>query len=102
MARGGARTGAGRKPGSQTRVDRELRERALADAQETPLEYMLRIMRDSGVDPGRRDDMAKAAAPYVHAKLASVEHGGPNGGAIKHAMTIGWMTKEEAENRGWA
>jgi hypothetical protein len=63
---------------------------------------MLRVMRDDSAETSRRDDMAKAAAPYVHAKLASVEHGGEGGGAIKHAMTIGWMTKEEAENRGWA
>lgn len=37
-----------------------------------PLEFMLQIMRDPGADRTERLDMAKAAAPYVHAKLSSV------------------------------
>jgi hypothetical protein len=39
-----------------------------------PLQYMLSIMRDPTVDDDRRDEMAKAAAPYLHPKLAAVEH----------------------------
>ena len=39
----------------------------------TPLDYMLAVLRDVTNDTDRRDDMAKAAAPYVHAKLASVD-----------------------------
>ena len=35
----------------------------------TPLEYMLTVMNDSESDTGRRDRMAVAAAPYVHAKV---------------------------------
>lgn len=42
----------------------------------TPLDYMLGVMRDTSIDVDRRDDMAKAAAPYVHPKLAAVEHSG--------------------------
>ena len=34
----------------------------------TPLEYMLDVMNDPVVDPIRRDRMAVAAAPFVHAK----------------------------------
>ena len=37
----------------------------------TPLDYMLKILRDTNAPEARRDDMAKAAAPYVHPKLAS-------------------------------
>jgi hypothetical protein len=44
---------------------------------------MLKVMRDGKADPGRRDDMAKAAAPYVHPKLASMQHSGPRGGPIQ-------------------
>jgi hypothetical protein len=40
---------------------------------ETPLEYMLRIMRDANQEDARRDNMARAAAPYVHARLAATE-----------------------------
>ena len=37
----------------------------------TPLEYMLTVMRDKTQEYARRDEMAKAAAPYVHARLAA-------------------------------
>jgi hypothetical protein len=40
---------------------------------ETPLDYMLRVMNDRFEDNRRRDDMAKAAASYVHAKFLAVE-----------------------------
>ena len=42
----------------------------------TPLEYMLKVMRNSKADQSRRDDMAKAAAPYVHPRLSAVDHSG--------------------------
>jgi hypothetical protein len=50
---------------------------------ETPLDYMLRVMRDPQADHERRDKMAVGSAPYVHAKLASVEHSGKDGGPLK-------------------
>jgi len=34
----------------------------------SPLEYMLSVMNDAGADPSRRDRMAQAAAPFVHAR----------------------------------
>ncbi len=34
---------------------------------------MLAVMRDPETLPQRRDDMAKACAPYVHARLAAVD-----------------------------
>src|SRR5438045_1404593 len=39
----------------------------------TPLDYMLRVMRDEDAPVERRDEMAKAAASYVHPRLAQVE-----------------------------
>jgi hypothetical protein len=81
MARGGARSGAGRKkghyvPGSRAeqrafkrQAVREAVELAKAEG-ETPLEYMLRVMRTSG-DPKRCDAMAIAAAPYLHPRLSN-------------------------------
>lgn len=41
----------------------------------TPLEYMLMVMRDDAVDPVRRDRMAIAAAPFVHAKIDTAKPG---------------------------
>ena len=71
MARGGARAGAGRKKGSKT----QLTEQALVRAGEgiTPLEYMLGILRDETADAAQRFEAAKAAAPYVHPRLAQTE-----------------------------
>ena len=39
----------------------------------TPLEYMLRVLHDEGAPPEDRQWAAEKAAPYVHAKLTSVE-----------------------------
>jgi hypothetical protein len=72
MARGGARPGAGRKPGSITRKTREIAEAAL-DEGLSPLEFMLNRMRDETAPMADRQDMAKAAAGYIHPKLSSIE-----------------------------
>ena len=45
----------------------------IAATGETPLEYMLRVMRDENIEVSRRDDMAKAAAPFLHPRLASLD-----------------------------
>lgn len=42
----------------------------------TPLEYMLGILRDVSADPKDRFAAAKECAPYVHPRLAAVEHTG--------------------------
>ena len=45
------------------------------------MEYMLRIMRDPREPDARRDEMAKAAAPYLHPKMQatapSIDDGSP-------------------------
>lgn len=38
-----------------------------------PLDYLLTIMRDIDKPQDERVDAAKAAAPYVHAKLSNVD-----------------------------
>ena len=72
---GGKRPGAGRPKGAASRANEEVRQEAAASG-ELPLAYMLRIMRDPSQPVGRRDDMAKAAAPFCHSRLSSVEHSG--------------------------
>lgn len=72
MARGGSRPGAGRKPGSATKRTREIAN-AVAEGL-TPLEFLTNVYRDIGEDMARRVDAAKAAAQYVHPKLAAIEH----------------------------
>lgn len=53
-----------------TKVSRDILRKEIK-AGETPLEYMMRVMRDETVEKPRRDEMAKSAAPYMHAKLQS-------------------------------
>jgi len=80
---GGKRPGAGRKPGVPNKATLE-RQARVASTGITPLDYMLKVMRNPKADPARRDDMAKAAAPYVHPKLASTQVTGRGGGPIEH------------------
>ncbi len=75
MARGGSRDGAGRKPGTPNKAS-AAREKEIAESGLTPLDYMLSIMRDENMPTDSRFEAAKAAAPYVHPKLANVEHSG--------------------------
>ena len=75
MARGGRRPGAGRKKGQvsqQTAIRKELQAKAI-EAGLTPLDYMLRILRDETQEQSARFNAAKEAAPYVHNRLAAVE-----------------------------
>lgn len=81
MARGGVRNGAGRKPGSPNKATAQRRAEIEASGI-TPLDYMLAILRNEELDTSARFEAAKAAAPYVHARLSSIEASGPDGGPI--------------------
>jgi hypothetical protein len=120
--RGGARKGAGRKAGSATQKTRAIADRAAA-AGITPLEVMLENMDfahskasvllqgmlDSGAEVPESFDQfkellrframaqecAKDAAPYIHPKLAAIEHTGADGGAIDHSLTVQFVSNSE-------
>ena len=81
MARGGARKGAGRPKGASTTKTREIADRAVAEGL-TPIDFMLTLMRDDANDVAMRFEAAKAAAPYIHPKLAAVAHTGADGGEL--------------------
>ena len=70
--RGGKRPGAGRPKGALSKKTREQLE-AVQKGGVTPLDFLLGVMRDGGKDLEYRIDAAKAAAPYVHAKLAQMD-----------------------------
>jgi hypothetical protein len=55
----------------------------------TPLQYLLQVMRDTSKDEPVRIDAAKAAAPYVHPRLAQVELGNKDGKALRVALHDG-------------
>lgn len=69
--RGGARKGAGRKLGQASTKTREIADKASAEGI-TPLEYMLSVMRAPETEARERLAAAVSAAPYIHAKLSSV------------------------------
>ena len=70
--RGGARPGAGRKPGQPNKKTAEL-VAAIEASGLTPLDYMLSVLRDEDRAFEQRFEAAKAAAPFVHARLSSIE-----------------------------
>ena len=69
--RGLPKTG-GRQKGIANKRTRDIADAAMAQGL-TPLEYMLAVLRDETVEPERRDEMANAAAPYLHPRLAAIE-----------------------------
>jgi hypothetical protein len=71
--KGGARPGSGRPRGSKNTRTAELARKA-AEEGKTPLEVLLDFMR-TDINPAVRMDAAKAAAPYIHPKLANVDIG---------------------------
>ena len=77
MPSGGKREGAGRKPGSTTRIAREARARAQATGQ-LPHEFLLSVTRGETIGEkspslDQRIDAAKASAPFYAPKLATTE-----------------------------
>ncbi|NTJ67286.1 hypothetical protein G6M50_04865 [Agrobacterium rhizogenes] len=66
------------KPGAP-RKSRARRRKAVS-AEDTPLDYMLKVMRDDEADQKRRDEMAKIAASYVHQKPSERSGAGAKGG----------------------
>lgn len=108
-SRGGARPNAGRKKSAITVKTREIAEKVISEAKEgdSPLEVMLTIMRDlrdaamnarSSEDEDTRKsstkllmlaaDVAKDAAPYIHPRLAAIEHTGKDGADLVPAGPV--------------
>lgn len=82
MARGGARPGAGRKPGTPgqkgpkpiTKARKAMAEKILVDGDLTPLEVMIDAMRQAHMagEMGEAARYANMAAPYVHPRLSNI------------------------------
>lgn len=51
----------------------------------SPLEYMLAVLNDETAEDARRDRMAQAAAPFVHARAGEVTK---KGGAADKAKQV--------------
>ena len=98
---GGKRPGAGRPYGSRNKATEKQKAEIdkIAASGLTPLDFMLNVMRDDQNDLATRLDAAVKAAPYVHPKLAALDHthSGPDGGPVKRVYVISDrpMTEEE-------
>ena len=95
--RGGARPNAGRKPGALNKATKAAREMAEATG-ETPLAFMLGRMRDPEAPIADRMDMAKAAAPYVHSKLSSVDHSSTDGSMATMPSIVEFVAPDASED----
>src|SRR3984893_4162704 len=85
----GKKTG-GRKRGKPNPITAE-RKAKPTEAQMAglaPLDHMLGILRDEDAKPDDRMHAAVHAAPYIHPKLATIEHGGKDGKAV--ALKVIW------------
>ena len=70
--RGGKRDGAGRPAGSANKRTRDIANALASDGDLTPVEYLMSVMRDINEERRVRVNAAIAAAPYMHARIASV------------------------------
>jgi len=52
------------------------RKTAKTPAPLSPLDYMLQVLRDPEASPAERKWAAEKAAPFIHPRLQTVEHGG--------------------------
>lgn len=68
---GGARVGAGRKPGTLNQRTSELAADILG-SNKSPLEYLLEVMMDATADQKRRDWAAEKASAYIHPRPAPI------------------------------
>ncbi len=90
----------GRRKGSKNRatIVQELRVKARVEAAMeagiTPLEFMLDVMRDETKPFPERYAAARDAAPYQHAKLASVQHSGDTENPVAYQIMSG-VTRQD-------
>ena len=75
-AKGSPKTG-GRKKGTPNNGT-AAKAAAIAASGLTPLDYLLSVLRDEDADPADRLDAAAKAAPYVHPRLAAIQHSASN------------------------
>ena len=99
MPRGGARIGAGRPKGALGYSRRAIHDAAQASG-ETPIAYMLRVMRDEKVPPSRRDRMAELAAPFFYSRMTPVPDISPEDAAAEAAAEVAEYAKAKAEEEG--
>jgi hypothetical protein len=103
MPRGGARLGAGRPAGRTDleargkRIQKEINKKLALEAGKSPLDFLLMVMQDQDQKINLRMQAAVAAAPFCHAKLASVELKGDAAQPLQVQSDIGMALAALAE-----
>jgi hypothetical protein len=87
----GKKTG-GRSKGTPNRAT-AAKASAIAASGLTPLDYMLSVLRDEANSPEMRLDAANKAAPFVHPRLAAIEHSG--GLTLSHEDALDELDDDE-------
>lgn len=100
MGRGGKRPGAGRPPGLRNKKTME-QVAAVQESGITPLDYMLSVMRapTGTVEDAVRLDAAKAAAPYVHPRLSTVD-ATVTSVQMTQEEWLTWLAEQDDESAG--
>ncbi len=91
----------GRQKGTPNRATAAKAEEIAASGL-TPLEFMLGVMRNDEQPFPVRLDAAKSAAPYVHPKLAAIEHSGKLEVELTEAEVDADIARLQAEIAGTA
>lgn len=78
----GRKTGGGSRKGIPNKAT-AAKAAAIESSGLTPLDFLLQVMRDQERDMDMRVDAGKAAAPYVHPKLANIELTGKDKGPLE-------------------
>lgn len=97
MSQGGKRKGAGRPKGARNKKTAE-QVAAIIDSGLAPLDYLLSVMRDEGLDRAARVDAAHKAAPYVHPKLTSVDHKSEDGSMTPQSPVAVYQLPDNGRN----
>src|SRR5712692_1223398 len=94
-SRPGERRG-GRRRGTPNRAT-AAKAAAVAASGLTPLDYLISVLRDETAPRAERMEAAARAAPYVHPRLAAIEHTGAAGGPIQveQPLDLSELNREE-------
>jgi hypothetical protein len=90
----GRKTG-GRKKGTPNKAT-AAKAVAIAASGLAPLDHLLSIMRNESLDQNIRLDAAKAAAPYVHPRMAPAEPRHPDPDFMPLAERLAELDREDA------
>ena len=95
MPRAGSKSSASPPPETETTWPRNAPDEPI----QTPLEFLLAIMRNPEIPRSERVDAANKAAPYLHSKHATVDHRSSDGSMRPTIIFEGMPSDARSEQR---